>query len=592
MSTLLKRTHMCGELRLEDAGKEVVLNGWVAKARSLGGLVFVDIRDKSGITQITFNEDIGEELLEKAKSLRSEYVIGVTGTVKERSSKNDNLPTGAIEVFATDLVIYSEADTPPIYIKDDDNVDENLRLKYRYLDLRKSKMQRNLSFRHRLTKLVRDYFDENGFTEVETPMLIKPTPEGARDYLVPSRVNQGSFYALPQSPQMFKQLLMVAGTDRYFQIVKCFRDEDLRADRQPEFTQIDLEMSFADSDDVIGMQEGLLKRIMKELKGIDIDTPFPRLTYKEAMERYGSDKPDTRFDIELNKLNDIFEESDFKVFKDALETGGDIRGISVPGGAAEFSRKKIDKLTDEAKHYGAKGLLWIKVEEDGFSSSASKFLNDAELIKVAERCGSKPGDIIFIVSAQPKVVFDTLGWLRRKIAGILGLLDDNKFNFLWVVDLPMFEKDDEGNLKAMHHPFTQPKLDELDKLDGDILSLNADAYDIVLNGVELGGGSIRIHDRELQDKMFKVLGLGEEERMEKFGFFIEAFKYGAPPHAGLAYGLDRMVMLLLGESSIREVIAFPKNANAECPVSEAPGKADSVQLEELGLAVVAKHEQN
>ena len=592
MSTLLKRTHMCGELRLEDAGKEVVLNGWVAKARSLGGLVFVDIRDKSGITQITFNEDIGEELLEKAKSLRSEYVIGVTGTVKERSSKNDNLPTGAIEVFATDLVIYSEADTPPIYIKDDDNVDENLRLKYRYLDLRKSKMQRNLSFRHRLTKLVRDYFDENGFTEVETPMLIKPTPEGARDYLVPSRVNQGSFYALPQSPQMFKQLLMVAGTDRYFQIVKCFRDEDLRADRQPEFTQIDLEMSFADSDDVIGMQEGLLKRIMKELKGIDINTPFPRLTYKEAMERYGSDKPDTRFDIELNKLNDIFEESDFMVFKDALETGGDIRGISVPGGAAEFSRKKIDKLTDEAKHYGAKGLLWIKVEEDGFSSSASKFLNDAELIKVAERCGSKPGDIIFIVSAQPKVVFDTLGWLRRKIAGILGLLDDNKFNFLWVVDFPMFEKDDEGNLKAMHHPFTQPKLDELDKLDGDILSLNADAYDIVLNGVELGGGSIRIHDRELQDKMFKVLGLGEEERMEKFGFFIEAFKYGAPPHAGLAYGLDRMVMLLLGESSIREVIAFPKNANAECPVSEAPGKADSVQLEELGLAVVTKHEQN
>ena len=589
MSTLLKRTHMCGELRLEDAGKEVVLNGWVAKARSLGGLVFVDIRDKSGITQITFNEDIPEELLEKAKSLRSEYVIGVTGTVKERSSKNDNLPTGAIEVFANDLVIYSEADTPPIYIKDDDNVDENLRLKYRYLDLRKSKMQRNLSFRHRLTKLVRDYFDENGFTEVETPMLIKPTPEGARDYLVPSRVNQGAFYALPQSPQMFKQLLMVAGTDRYFQIVKCFRDEDLRADRQPEFTQIDLEMSFADSDDVISMQEGLLKRIMKELKGIDIDTPFPRLTYKEAMERYGSDKPDTRFDIELNKLNDIFEESDFMVFKDALETGGDIRGISIPGGAAEFSRKKIDKLTDEAKHYGAKGLLWIKVEEDGFSSSASKFLNDGELTKVAERCSSKPGDIIFIVSAQPKVVFDTLGWLRRKIAGILGLLDDNKFNFLWVVDFPMFEKDDEGNLKAMHHPFTQPKLDELDKLDGDILSLNADAYDIVLNGVELGGGSIRIHDRELQDKMFKVLGLGEEERMEKFGFFIEAFKYGAPPHAGLAYGLDRMVMLLLGESSIREVIAFPKNANAECPVSEAPGKADSVQLEELGLAVVAKH---
>ena len=586
MSTLLKRTHMCGELRLEDAGKDVVLNGWVAKARSLGSLVFVDIRDKSGITQVTFNEDIPEDLLERAKSLRSEYVIGVTGAVKARASRNAKLPTGDVEVFANDLVIYSEADTPPIYIRDDDNVDENLRLKYRYLDLRKNKMQHNLTFRHILTKLARDYFDENGFTEVETPMLIKPTPEGARDYLVPSRVNQGSFYALPQSPQMFKQLLMVSGADRYFQIVKCFRDEDLRADRQPEFTQIDLEMSFADSEDVMTMQEGFLKRVMKELKGVNLKAPFPRLTYAEAMERYGSDKPDTRFEIELNKLNDIFEGSEFKVFRDALAAGGDIRGISVPGGAAEFSRKKIDKLTEEAKHYGAKGLLWIKVEEAGYASSASKFLSTEELDKVRERCRSNVGDIIFIVSAATKVVFDTLGWLRRKIASQLGLLDDNKFNFLWVVDFPMFEEDEDGNLKAMHHPFTQPKLDELDKLDGDILSLNADAYDIVLNGVELGGGSIRIHDRQLQDKMFQVLGLGEEERMEKFGFFIEAFKYGAPPHAGLAYGLDRMVMLLLGESSIREVIAFPKNANAECPVSGAPGKADKVQLEELGLAIV------
>ena len=586
MSTLLKRTHMCGELRLEDAGKDVVLNGWVAKARRLGSLVFVDIRDKSGITQVTFNEDIPEDLLERAKSLRSEYVIGVTGAVKARASRNAKLPTGDVEVFANDLVIYSEADTPPIYIRDDDNVDENLRLKYRYLDLRKNKMQHNLTFRHKLTKLARDYFDENGFTEVETPMLIKPTPEGARDYLVPSRVNQGSFYALPQSPQMFKQLLMVSGADRYFQIVKCFRDEDLRADRQPEFTQMDLEMSFADSEDVMTMQEGFLKRVMKELKGVNLKAPFPRLTYAEAMERYGSDKPDTRFEIELNKLNDIFEGSEFKVFRDALAAGGDIRGISVPGGAAEFSRKKIDKLTEEAKHYGAKGLLWIKVEEAGYASSASKFLSTEELDKVRERCRSNVGDIIFIVSAATKVVFDTLGWLRRKIASQLGLLDDNKFNFLWVVDFPMFEEDEDGNLKAMHHPFTQPKLDELDKLDGDILSLNADAYDIVLNGVELGGGSIRIHDRQLQDKMFQVLGLGEEERMEKFGFFIEAFKYGAPPHAGLAYGLDRMVMLLLGESSIREVIAFPKNANAECPVSGAPGKADKVQLEELGLAIV------
>ena len=577
---------MTGKLKAELAGKDVVLNGWVAKARSLGSLVFVDIRDKSGITQVTFNEDIPEDLLERAKSLRSEYVIGVTGAVKARASRNAKLPTGDVEVFANDLVIYSEADTPPIYIRDDDNVDENLRLKYRYLDLRKNKMQHNLTFRHILTKLARDYFDENGFIEVETPMLIKPTPEGARDYLVPSRVNQGSFYALPQSPQMFKQLLMVSGADRYFQIVKCFRDEDLRADRQPEFTQIDLEMSFADSEDVMTMQEGFLKRVMKELKGVNLKAPFPRLTYAEAMERYGSDKPDTRFEIELNKLNDIFEGSEFKVFRDALAAGGDIRGISVPGGAAEFSRKKIDKLTEEAKHYGAKGLLWIKVEEAGYASSASKFLSTEELDKVRERCRSNVGDIIFIVSAATKVVFDTLGWLRRKIASQLGLLDDNKFNFLWVVDFPMFEEDEDGNLKAMHHPFTQPKLDELDKLDGDILSLNADAYDIVLNGVELGGGSIRIHDRQLQDKMFQVLGLGEEERMEKFGFFIEAFKYGAPPHAGLAYGLDRMVMLLLGESSIREVIAFPKNANAECPVSGAPGKADKVQLEELGLAIV------
>lgn len=586
MSKLLKRTHMCGELRIEDASKEVVLNGWVSKARSLGGLVFVDLRDKTGITQITFNENIEESLLDLAKSLRSEYVIGISGIVKERTSKNNKIPTGDIEVFANDLIIYSEADTPPIYIKDDDNVDENLRLKYRYLDLRKSKMQRNLTFRHKVTKLARDYYDENGFTEVETPILIKPTPEGARDYLVPSRVNPGSFYALPQSPQMFKQLLMVSGTDRYFQIAKCFRDEDLRADRQPEFTQIDLEMSFADADDVIAVQEGFLKRVMKELKGIDIQTPFPRLTYKEAMERYGSDKPDTRFEIELVKLNDIFENSEFKVFRSALNEGGDIRAITVPGGASVYSRKKIDKLTEEAKNYGAKGLLWIKVEEEGYSSSASKFLSVDELDKVAARCKAGHGDIIFIVSDAPKVVFDTLGWLRRKIAEQLGLLDDKKFNFIWIVDFPMFEKDDEGNLKAMHHPFTQPKLDELSKLDNDILSLNADAYDIVLNGVELGGGSIRIHDRKLQDKMFEVLGLNEEERMEKFGFFIEAFKYGAPPHAGLAYGLDRMVMLLLGENSIREVIAFPKNANAECPVSEAPGHADETQLEELGLSLL------
>lgn len=588
---VLKRTHMCGELRLADEGKEVVLNGWVAKARSLGSLVFVDIRDKSGITQVTFNEDLGDEILEKAKSLRSEYVIGVKGIVSERSSKNDKLDTGDIEVFASDLVIYSEALTPPIYIKDDDNVDDKLRLKYRYLDLRKNKMQRNLTVRHKIAKLARDYFDENGFTEIETPILIKSTPEGARDYIVPSRVKNGSFYALPQSPQLFKQLLMVSGCDRYFQIAKCFRDEDLRADRQPEFTQIDLEMSFADEDTVIEIQEGFLKRVMKEIKGIDIETPFPRLTYAEAMERFGSDKPDTRFGIELVKLNDLFEGSSFEVFTKALSEGGDIRGICVPGGADKFARKKIDKLVDECKHYGAKGLVWIKYEADEIKSSVSKFFSQDNLKTVLDRFGANAGDIVFICSDKPKVVFDTLGFLRRRIAGELGMLDDNQFNFLWVVDFPMFEADDEGNIKAMHHPFTQPKLDELHKLDeGDILGLNANAYDIVLNGVELGGGSVRIHDRELQAKMFEVLGLTEDECQEKFGFLIEAFKYGAPPHAGLAYGLDRLVMLLLGEKSIREVIAFPKNQNAECPVCEAPAPVDEAQLKELGITISVEEE--
>lgn len=584
MSELFKRTHMCGELRLEDEGQQVVLNGWVAKQRSLGALVFVDLRDKTGITQITFNENCSPEVLDKARSLRSEYVIGVKGTVRERSSRNPNLDTGDIEVFAEDLVIYSEADTPPIYIKDDDNVDENLRLKYRYLDLRKHKMQRNLTFRHKVTKCARDYFDENGFTEVETPDLIKPTPEGARDYLVPSRVNPGSFYALPQSPQMFKQLLMVGGTDRYFQIAKCFRDEDLRADRQPEFTQIDLEMSFVDTDDVIQIQEGFLKKLMKEVKGMDIETPFHRITYKEAMERFGSDKPDTRFGFELKDIKDLVAGSEFPVFQKVVEEGGDIRAICITGGSSVYSRKKVDKLTEECKHYGAKGLVWIRKEEDGFKSSVSKFFDDEKLAEIADRMKAQNGDIIFIVSDRPKVVFATLGFLRRRIAGQMGLLDDNVFNFLWVVDFPMFEEDDEGNIKAMHHPFTQPKLDQLHKLDeGDILGLDADAYDIVLNGVELGGGSIRIHDRKLQKKMFDTLGLSDQECEEKFGFLIEAFKYGAPPHAGLAYGLDRMVMLLLGESSIREVIAFPKNQNAQCLVCEAPGKADGAQLNELGL---------
>lgn len=586
MSTLFKRTHMCGELTMEDVSKEVVLNGWVAKRRNLGGLIFVDLRDKTGIVQVTFDDTIKQEVFQLADSLRSEYVVGIKGTVRERSSKNPNLKTGDIEIIASDLVIYSEADTPPIYIKDDDNVDDNLRLKYRYLDLRKVKMQRNLTFRHKVTKTARDYFDSCGFTEVETPMLIKSTPEGARDYIVPSRVYPGSFYALPQSPQLFKQLLMVGGTDRYMQIVKCFRDEDLRADRQPEFTQIDLEMSFVDMDDVIEIQEGFLKKVFKDLMNIDIKTPFPRLTWDEAMERYGSDKPDTRFGFELKKLNDLVSSCDFKVFTDALAAGGDVRGICIDGGSEKFSRKDIDKLTDLTKSYGAKGLVWIRVLDGEFNSSVNKFFSQEQLSDIAKVFNAKAGDLIFIVSDRPKVVFDSLGFLRREVAKRMGLLDDNIYNLLWVVDFPLFEKDDEtGELKAMHHPFTSPKLDQIDLLDTEPEFVKADAYDIVLNGVELGGGSIRIHDRNLQAKMFEVLGLSKEECDEKFGFLIEAFKYGAPPHGGLAYGLDRLVMLLLGESSIRETMAFPKNQNAQCMVSEAPAPVDKVQLEELGIGI-------
>ena len=584
--SVYKRSHMCGELRKENVGENVVLNGWIQKRRNLGGLIFCDLRDKTGITQVVFNDRIPQELFDRADSLRSEYVVGIKGRVMERESRNPELPTGDIEVFAEDLIIYSTADTPPIYIKDDDNVDDNLRLKYRYLDLRKKKMQDNLTFRHNLVKLTRDYFAENGFTEVETPMLIKSTPEGARDYLVPSRVNQGKFYALPQSPQMFKQLLMVGGTDRYMQIVKCFRDEDLRADRQPEFTQIDLEMSFVDVDDVIEIQEGYLKRVFREMKGVDIETPFPRMTYEEAMNRYGSDKPDTRVGFELQDITHLVKDSEFKVFADAAAAGGSIRGICITGAAESYTRKKIDKLTEAVKSYGAKGLVWMKVSAEGVTSSVNKFFTPEQLQEIADSMGAAAGDLILIVSDRDKVVFDSLGFLRRHIAGEMGLLDDEQYNLLWVVDFPLFEKDEEtGRYHAMHHPFTSPKEEDAQLLKTEPTKAKANAYDIVLNGVELGGGSIRIHDREMQENMFRALDMSQEEIDEKFGFLVEAFKYGTPPHGGLAYGLDRLVMLLTGEKSIREVIAFPKNQNAQCMVSEAPGTVEDEQLKELGITI-------
>ena len=586
MGDILKRTDMCGTLISKDIDRNVVLNGWIQKSRNLGGLIFCDLRDKTGIVQIVFPDSSPQELLEKAETLKSEYVVGIKGTVKERASKNKNIKTGDIEVFVNELIIYSTAETPPIYIKDDDNAADNLRLKYRYLDLRKNKMQRNLTFRNMITKVARDYFYENGFTEIETPMLIKPTPEGARDYLVPSRVNAGKFYALPQSPQMYKQLLMVGGTDRYFQIVKCFRDEDLRADRQPDFTQIDLEMSFVDMDDVMEMQEGFMKRLFKEVMGQDISTPFPKMTYDEAMERFGSDKPDTRFGFELKRLNETVKNCGFKVFTDALSSGGDVRGININGGADKFSRKDIDKLQEALKSYGAKGLVWIKLENGNISSSVNKFFSEKEFSEIAGVFDAQAGDLIFIVSGKPSVVFDSLGFLRREVAGKLGILDDSQYNFLWVYDFPLYEYDEEERRYfAMHHPFTSPKIEDIPYMETDPAKVKAKAYDIVLNGVELGGGSIRIHDQELQKLMFKCLGLSDDEANEKFGFLIEAFKYGTPPHGGLAYGLDRLVMLLSGEHSIREVIAFPKNQAAMCMVSEAPSYATSEQLDELGISL-------
>lgn len=585
MSKLIKRTHFCGVLNKNNIGEEVSLNGWVTKQRSLGSLIFVDLRDKTGIVQIVFDDSIPQEIFEVADRLRSEFVIGLTGVVRERSSKNPDLATGEIEVVAKDLVLYSESETPPIYVKDDDNVDYNLRMKYRYLELRKNKMQRILKMRHDITNVTRQYFYGEGFTEVETPNLIKSTPEGARDYLVPSRVNPGMFYALPQSPQLFKQLLMVSGLDRYIQIARCFRDEDLRSDRQPEFTQIDLEMSFVDMDDVLAIQEGYLKKLFHDIKGVDIKLPLRRMSYQDAMERFGSDKPDLRFGFELKDISELVKGTEFQVFSNALSSGGSVRGICIDNASDKFSRKDIDKLTENAKHYGAKGLVWIRIEADEIKSSVNKFFSQEELAEIAKAFDAKANDLILIAADKNKVVFDTLGFLRRHVADILGLLDDSKYELLWVTDFPMFEKDEEtGALKPMHHPFTHPKTDEIPMLDEDPSKVNAYAYDIVINGYEAGGGSIRIHEADLQNKMFKILGLSEEDCQQKFGFLMDAFKYGAPPHGGIAYGLDRLVMLLTEDLDIRDVVAFPKNQKAQCLLSGAPAEVDCEQLKELSIA--------
>ena len=582
----LKRTHYCGDLRIANVGEEVVLNGWVQKKRNLGGLVFVDLRDIKGISQIIFDTNVSEEAFNKAEKLGSEYVVAVKGIVRERQSKNPNMETGDIEIEATELRVLSKSETPPIYIKDNDNVSEDLRLKYRYLDLRKPSMQRNLVLRSKVAKIVRNYLADNNFIEIETPFLIKPSPEGARDYLVPSRVNPGKFYALPQSPQLFKQLLMVSGMDRYFQIVKCFRDEDLRADRQPEFTQIDCEMSFVDEEDVMGIMEKMLQEIFKEVLDVDIQLPIQRMTYKEAMDRFGSDKPDTRFGLEFVNISDIVKDCGFGVFANAAsDEKGSVRGINVKGGAEAFSKKGMKKLEEHAKLYKAKGLAWIKVTEEGIESPIAKFFSEEEMNAILTKMEATAGDLLLFIADKNAVVYDALGQLRLEVARKLDLMDKNKYNLLWVTEFPLFEKDEEtGRMIAMHHPFTSPLDEDVEGLTAeDKTNLRAKAYDIVLNGYELGGGSVRISNADIQKKMFDAIGISDEEANDKFGYLLEAFKYGVPPHAGLAFGFDRLMMLLTGADNIREVIAFPKNQNAICPMTNAPGVADDAQLEELSI---------
>ncbi len=582
------RTARCGEFSAKDIGREVCVMGWAQRQRDLGALIFIDLRDRSGILQLAFDEQTDRSVFDTAFTVRSEFVLLAKGVIRARGegAVNKNIPTGEIEVYVKELRILSAAQTPPFAIEENSNVRPELRMTYRYLDLRRPDIQKNILARSRITKIARDYYAENGFIDIETPNLIKPSPEGARDYLVPSRVHPGRFYALPQSPQLYKQLLMVSGFDRYFQIARCFRDEDLRADRQPEFTQIDVEMSFVKQDDVISVTEGFLKRLWKEFHGIELETPFLRMEYKEAMERFGSDKPDLRFGFELKNLSDVVAATEFKVFAGAIANGGSVRAINVKGGAA-FSRKEIDALAEFAKSYRAKGLAWTKMQGGEVSSSFAKFLTPEENAAIAERMELMDGDLILVCADKDQVVFDTLGALRVHCAKKLGLLDPFDFKFMWVTDFPLFEySEEEDRYCAKHHPFTMPNPEDLDKLENDPANCRAIAYDIVLNGTELGGGSIRTHDPEIQSRMFKALSLEDDEVQEKFGYLIDAFKFGVPPHGGMAFGLDRLVTLALGLEDIRDVIAFPKVQNASELMTKAPGLADEKALEELKIAVV------
>ncbi len=585
------RSYFCGEVPESAIGEKVTLKGWAQRRRDLGGLIFIDLRDRTGIIQIVFNPETSAEALEIAEKVRNEYVLNVEGLVvaRDESTYNDNLKTGKIEVQVQSVTIINEAKTPPFEISDSTDVAEDVRLKYRYLDFRRPAMFNTLKMRHQVTKAVREHLDSEGFLDIETPILTKSTPEGARDYLVPSRVHPGEFYALPQSPQLFKQLLMVGGIERYYQIARCFRDEDLRADRQPEFTQIDIETSFLGQEDIIRLTENMMEKVMKEVKGIDVTLPFPRMTYDDAMNRFGSDKPDTRFGMELVDLSEIVKNSGFKVFTAAVEKGGQVKGINVKGGGERYSRKDIDALTEFAAVYGAKGLAWFKVEEDGLKGPIAKFFTEEESKAIQAILEAQAGDLLLFVADKKNVVADSLGALRLKLGRELDLIDQSLFNFLWVTDWPLLEyKEEDGRYYAAHHPFTMPFREDLELLDNEPGKVRAQAYDIVLNGYELGGGSLRIFERDIQEKMFSVLGFTPEEAKEQFGFLLNAFEYGTPPHGGIALGLDRLVMLLAGSSNLRDTIAFPKTASASCLLTDAPGEVSKAQLYELHLSLNVK----